>query len=84
MTLCVCCGHPRRTTTRQDVGGEARPLPGALLPLLTYVAPNELELQAITGGLPTDTEGQVRWHEGRTRRPGARASFAARRQAGGC
>mgnify|MGYP001810018689 CR=1 FL=1 len=43
----------------QDVGGEDRPLPAALLPLLSYLAPNQPELQALTG-MPTDTQEQVR------------------------
>ncbi|WIA31306.1 hypothetical protein OEZ86_002208 [Tetradesmus obliquus] len=42
----------------QDVGGEERPLPAALLPLLSYLAPNQPELQALTG-MPTDTQEQV-------------------------
>lgn len=43
----------------QDVGGEARPLPASLLPLLSFLCPNELELRSLTG-LTTDTEQQVR------------------------
>jgi sugar/nucleoside kinase (ribokinase family) len=42
----------------QDVGGEERPLDDALLALLDFLAPNEPELQHLTG-LPTATEQQV-------------------------
>jgi pyridoxal/pyridoxine/pyridoxamine kinase len=42
----------------QDAGGTDRALPLALLPLLSYLCPNELELQALTGK-PTDTQEQV-------------------------
>jgi ribokinase len=42
-----------------DAGGEARPLSDALLPHLTFLCPNELELQSLTGGAPTDSLGQV-------------------------
>lgn len=43
----------------QDAGGTDRPLPPALLPLLTYLCPNELELQALTGSSPTGTHEEV-------------------------
>lgn len=42
----------------QDAGGSDSPLPADLLPLISYLAPNELELQALTG-MPTDTHDQV-------------------------
>ncbi|KAF6255717.1 ribokinase/xylose isomerase [Scenedesmus sp. NREL 46B-D3] len=42
----------------QDVGGEDRPIPAALLPLLSYLVPNEPELQRLTG-MATATEQQV-------------------------
>lgn len=49
----ICCA-----VLLQDAGGTDRPLPQALLPSLSYLCPNELELQALTGK-PTDTEQQV-------------------------
>jgi sugar/nucleoside kinase (ribokinase family) len=55
LSPCCCAGAPH-----QDVGGEERPLPAALLPLLSYLVPNEPELQQLTG-MPTGTEEQVGW-----------------------
>jgi len=42
----------------QDVGGEDRPFSDRLLRNLTFICPNETELERITG-MPTATEGQV-------------------------
>lgn len=52
----LCCG----VLCCQDAGGTDRPLPPALLPLLTYLCPNELELQALSGGSATGTHKEVR------------------------
>lgn len=51
----LCCG----VLCCQDAGGTDRPLPPALLPLLTYLCPNELELQVLSGGSPTGTQEEV-------------------------
>lgn len=45
----VCC---------QDAGGTDQPLDPALLPLVNYLCPNELELQALTGS-STHTQAEV-------------------------
>lgn len=42
----------------QDVGGEDRPFSDKLLKNLTYICPNETELERLTG-MPTATEEQV-------------------------
>lgn len=52
--MIVCCGF-----WCQDAGGADRRLPPALAPLVTYLCPNELELQALTGQ-PTRTHKQVK------------------------
>jgi hypothetical protein len=57
-TRCPCCTVLCCAVLRQDAGGTDRPLPSELLALLSYLCPNELELQAQTGK-PTDTQEQV-------------------------
>jgi len=42
----------------QDVGGEERPFSDDLLRRLTYICPNETELERLTG-MPTGTEQQI-------------------------
>ena len=42
----------------QDVGGEDRPIASELLPLLSYLLPNETELARLSG-MPTGTEAEV-------------------------
>ena len=42
----------------QDVGGEERPISAALLSKLSYLCPNETELERIAG-MPTATEEQI-------------------------
>jgi hypothetical protein len=51
----LCC--------QQDAGGSDQPLPPALLHLVSYLCPNELELAALTGS-STDTLEQVCTEEG--------------------
>jgi sugar/nucleoside kinase (ribokinase family)/sugar phosphate isomerase/epimerase len=41
-----------------DIGGEERPISDTLLKLIDYLAPNESELQRLTG-LPTSTQDEV-------------------------
>ncbi|GAX73589.1 hypothetical protein CEUSTIGMA_g1040.t1 [Chlamydomonas eustigma] len=43
----------------QDVGGEDRLISDKLLNLVDFLCPNESELQRMTGGMPTHTEGLV-------------------------
>jgi pyridoxal/pyridoxine/pyridoxamine kinase len=47
--LFACC---------QDAGGTDQPLDPALLPFVSYLCPNELELQALTGS-NTQTQEEV-------------------------
>ncbi|KAG2453410.1 hypothetical protein HYH02_001633 [Chlamydomonas schloesseri] len=56
-----------------DAGGEAKPVSAALLRHVDLLAPNEQELQRLTGGrLPTDTEEQVAAAAGTLMAAGAR------------
>ena len=67
------CPHTRvPLPSLQDVGGEDRPLPPSLLPLIDYVCPNESELARLTD-LPTDSEAEVLAAVEVLRRQGARS-----------
>mmetsp|Transcript_99849 Transcript_99849/g.251842 ORF Transcript_99849/g.251842 Transcript_99849/m.251842 type:complete len:275 (-) Transcript_99849:167-991(-) len=50
--------HAAGVPVIQDVGGEERPFSDKILRRLTYICPNETELERLTG-LPTGTEEQI-------------------------